>query len=71
MPLRLLPKTLNNLDRRWKVKIGTQNLNSTAKKGIILDILEISIHPEYDNESSYYDVAVLTVRLTEVSFGRA
>ncbi len=46
---------------RFKARLGDQNHNSIDDDTnlLILDIQETIVHPDYDHESAYFDVAIL------------
>ena len=48
-------------DRRWKIRIGDDNHGSTAddRNAKDLDILASFVHPNYNGDAAYFDVAVL------------
>ena len=56
---------------RWKVRIGDFDLKSTRDNGNAkdLDIIKIFVHPKFDGEASYFDVAILETE--EITFSRA
>jgi hypothetical protein len=51
-------KTKHCFDR-WKVRVGDQSHATTTSRTLLLDIVRVSLHPNYNGRTSYFDVAIV------------
>ena len=49
---------------RFKIRVGDFRLNSKPNESDaqVLDVVKINKHPEFDGESSYFDIAIFTTK---------